>query len=365
MFRILDRYIFKEIAQSWLGVTTVLLFILLTNQFARVLGDVAKDKLPKDAIFQIIGLTALQYLTILVPIALFLSIMLALGRLYRDSEMPAMMACGVGNSDIYRPLSWLLIPLALAVGWLAMDVGPKALTEIERIGMEARRQADLSSIEPGRFTSGREGNAVVYAEHVVGPGAVENVFVQRRSDDGEIEVVVAERGEQRDTDDPNLRFFVLHDGRRYKGVPGTADFSVVEFAEYGIPYRLPAVKDSNLRPRAMHTADLISSSQPELIAELHWRIGIPLATVVLAILAVPLSRSQPRQGRYGRLAIGLLVFIIYFNLLSAGKAWLEQGTVPPVAGLWWVHALMLSVGLGMLALQNGLHRRIFSFRFLR
>jgi lipopolysaccharide export system permease protein len=291
--------------------------------------------------------------------------MLALGRLYRDSEMPAMMACGVGPSDIYRPLSWLLIPLALTVGWLAMDVGPRALTEIERIGMEARRQADLSSIEPGRFTSGRDGNAVVYAEEVVGPGAVENVFVQLRTDDGEIEVVVAERGEQRDTDDPNLRFFVLHDGRRYKGVPGTADFSVVEFAEYGIPYRLPAVKDANLRPRAMHTADLILSSEPDKIAELHWRIGIPLATVVLAFLAVPLSRSQPRQGRYGRLAIGLLVFIIYFNLLSAGKAWLEQETIPMVAGLWWAHALMLSAGLVMLAAQNGIFRRIFSFRALR
>jgi lipopolysaccharide export system permease protein len=365
MFRILDRYIFKEIAQSWLGVTMVLLFILLTNQFARVLGDVAKDKLPKDAIFQIIGLTALQYLTILVPIGLFLSIMLALGRLYRDSEMPAMMACGVGPGDIYRPLSWLLIPLTLAVGWLAMDVGPKALTEIERISMEARRQADLSSIEPGRFTSGRGGNAVVYAEEVVGPGAVENVFVQLRTEDGEIEVVVAERGEQTDTDDPNLRFFVLHDGRRYKGIPGTANFSVVEFAEYGIPYRLPAVEDENLRPRAMHTADLILSSEPEKIAELHWRIGIPLATLVLAILAVPLSRSQPRQGRYGRLAIGLLVFIVYFNLLSAGKAWLEQGTMPVIAGLWWVHALMLSIALGMLVVQNGIHRRVFSLRARR
>lgn len=362
MFRILDRYIFKEIAQSWLGVTTVLLCILLTNQFARVLGDVAKDRLPKDAIFEIIGLTALQYLTILVPIGLFLSIMLALGRLYHDSEMPAMMACGLGPSDVYRPLSWLLIPLTLAVGWLAMDVGPRALTEIERIGTEAKRQADLASIEPGRFTSSRDGDTVVYAEEVVGPGEIERVFLQRRFDDGVVEVVVAARGEQRDSDDPNMRFFVLHDGKRYKGIPGTADFRVLEFAEYGIPYRLPNVEDPEPAPRAMRTADLINSTDPERIAELHWRIGVPLATLVLAVLAVPLSRSQPRQGRYGRLAVGLLVFIIYFNLLSAGKAWLEQEVVPPAVGLWWVHGLMLSAGLGLLALQDGLHRRIMSFR---
>jgi len=115
MLRILDRYIFREIAQTWLAVTMVLLFILLTNQFARVLGDVAKDKLPKDAIFQIIGLTGLQYLTILVPIGLFISVMLALGRLYADSEMPAMMACRVGPLGIYRPLSWIMIPLVAGV----------------------------------------------------------------------------------------------------------------------------------------------------------------------------------------------------------------------------------------------------------
>jgi lipopolysaccharide export system permease protein len=364
MFRILDRYIFREIAQSWLAVTTALLFILLTNQFARVLGDVAKDKLPKDAIFQIIGLTGLQYLTILVPIGLFLAIMLALGRLYRDSEMPAMMACRVGPGDVYRPLTWLLVPLALGVAYLSMEVGPRALSKIETIGMEARRQADLASIEPGRFlVSSREG-AVIYAEEVHGSGTVEKVFLQRQRDEGGIEVVIAERGEQRDTDDPNMRFFVLRDGRRYEGIPGTSEFRVMEFAEHGIPYRLPNAEAPELRPRAVSTANLIVSNRPEEMAELHWRISIPLATVVLAVLAVPLSRSQPRQGRYGRLAIGLLVFIIYFNLMSAGKAWIEQESVPAAVGLWWVHGLMLSLGLGLLAVQNGMHRRIFSARAL-
>jgi lipopolysaccharide export system permease protein len=358
MFRILDRYIFREIAQSWLAVTAVLLAILLTNQFARVLGEVAKDKLPKDAIFQIIGLTALQYLTILVPIGLFLAVMLALGRLYRDSEMPAMMACRVGPLDVYRPLSWLLVPLSLAVGWLAMEVVPMALTEIERIGVEARRQADLASIEPGRFTTNNREGAVVYAEKVLAEGTVENVFLQRATEDG-IEVVVAERGQQVASDDPDTRYFVLHDGRRYEGIPGTSRFRVMEFAEHGIPYRLPSAEEPELEPRAMRTAALLQSASAEAMAELHWRIGIPLATFVLAVLAVPLSRSQPRQGRYGRLALGLLVFIIYFNLMSAGKAWLEQGSVAPAVGIWWVHALMLFAALVMLGLQNGVHRRLF------
>ena len=358
MFRILDRYIFREIASTWLGVTLVLLLILLTNQFARVLGDVAKGKLPKDAAIDVIGLSAAQYLTILIPIGLFLAVMLALGRLYRDSELPAMMACRVGPSGVYRPLFWLLVPLAAAVAWLSIDLGPSALHAIERVGAEARREADLASIEPGRFVPIGPDNAVVYGERVSEDGQMENVFLQRRLDDGRLEIVVARRGEQVESDDPDIRFLVLHEGRRYEGEPGTTQFKVVEFLEHGIPYRLPSLAAPEPRPRAMPYQALLASDDLQHIAELHWRIGVPLATIILAILAVPLSRTQPRAGRYGRIAVGLLVFIIYLNMLSAAKAWVEQGIVPPSVGLWWVHAIVLLLALGMLASQSMFHRRV-------
>jgi lipopolysaccharide export system permease protein len=364
MLRILDRYIFREIAATWLAVTFVLLMILLTNQFARILGEVAKGKLPKGAVMDVIGLSAVQYLTVLVPIGLFLSIMLALGRLYRDSEMPAMMACRVGPSGVYRPLVWLTLPLVLGVAWLAIDLGPRALQTVERIGAEARREADLASIEPGRFTVFGPNNAVVYGERVTADGFMENVFLQRfvEDDNGEaniVEVVVAERGEQVESDDPDIRFLVLYNGRRYEGVPGTPQFRVVEFAEHGIPYRLPSLEPPEPEPREMPVSRLIRSADPLHRAELQWRIGVPLSTIILAIFAVPLSRSQPRSGRYGRLALGLLVFIIYFNLLSAAKAWVEKGEVDPAVGLWWVHGLFLLAALVTLGVQDQVHRRIF------
>ena len=358
MFRILDRYLLREVALTWLAVTSVLLFILLTNQFAQVLGDVAKDRVPKDAVFMVLGLTGIQYLTLLLPIGLFLSIMLAMGRLYSDSEMPAMMACRVGPTGIYRPLLWIVVPLSLGVFWLSADVGPKALASIERIGVEARRQADLASIEPGTFVSGNDDDSVVYAESVLGPGRVENVFLQRQVPTGEIEVVLAERGEQRESADRDTRFFVLYNGRRYFGVPGTTEFAVIEFGEHGIPYRLPDRKDEQLDPPALPVVELIGTDDLERVAELQWRISIPIATFVLAMLAVPLSRSQPRQGRYGRIAVGLLVFIIYFNLLSAGRAWLESGAVDTNVGIWWVHGVMGLFTLILLSLQNGWHRRV-------
>jgi len=359
MRRILDRYIFKEIATTWLAVTIVLLMILLTNQFARVLGDVAKGKLPKGAAIDVIGLSAVQYLTVLVPIGLFLAIMMALGRLYRDSELPAMMACRTGPMGIYRPLLWLLIPLTLCVGWLAIDVAPKALIAIDRIGAEARREADLASIEPGRFTVfGRE-NAVVYGERVTPDGFMEKVFLQRRLENDVVEVVVAARGEQVASEDPDVRFLVLHNGRRYEGVPGTAQFRVVEFVEHGIPYRLPSLKTPDPKPRARPMSQLLVSNKLDEIAELQWRIGIPLSTLLLGFLAVPLSRAQPREGRYGRLAIGLLVFIIYLNMMSAAKTWIEQGSISPALGIWWVHGSILLLTLLILGFQNGWHKRAF------
>lgn len=359
MRRILDRYIFREIAWTWLGVTMVLLLILLTNQFARILGDVAKGRLPREAAFDVIGLSVAQYMTIIIPISLFLATMLALGRLYRDSEMPAMMACRVGPGGIYRPLTWLLVPLAVIVAWLSIDLGPRTLQAVDRIGAEARRAADLASIEPGRFTEVGPNDAVVYGERILDDGSMENVFLQRRIGDGVVEVVVARRGEQVESDDPDVRYLVLREGRRYEGVPGTLQFRVVEFAEHGIPYRLPSLDPADPTPRAMAFARLLQSDGLEYIAEMHWRIGIPLATVILAFLAVPLSRTQPRAGRYGRIAIGLLVFIIYLNMLSAARAWIEQGVTPASLGLWWVHGIMLLFAALLLGLQNSVHKRIF------
>ena len=358
MKRILDRYIFREITLTWLGVTMILLMILLTNQFARVLGDVAKGKLPKDAALDVIGLSAAQYLTVLVPIGLFLAVMLALGRLYRDSELPAMMACRVGPSGIYRPLMWLLLPLALAVAWLSLEGTPRALTKIDLISAEARREADLASIEPGRFTIVGPERAVIYGESVSAEGQMEKVFMERRVEGKGVEVVVARRGEQVDSDDPDTRLLVLHEGRRYEGIPGTPNFRVVEFLEHGIPYRLPSLRPADPRPRAMSFSSLRASDELQHIAERQWRLSVPISTVLLALLAVPLARSRPREGRYGRITIGLLVFIIYFNLLSASKAWTEEGAVSPTVGLWWVHGCVLLFTLLLLGLQNGWHRRI-------
>ncbi len=352
MSSILSRYILRETAQTWVVVTFVLLLILLTNQFAQVLGDAAADKLPKEAVFRVMGLTSLQYLTILIPIGLFLSILLALGRLYRDSEMAALMACGIGPGQLYRPLAILAVILAIVVGWLALVVAPAAIREVQVIVEEAKQRIDLRVLEAGRFISFGEGDGVMYAESITEDGVLGNVFVQRR-DGLEVEVIVAQRAWQSESSEDSVKILRFADGRRYKGVPGNPRFEIVSFKEHGIPYSLPKAGPIKVEPRSATLATLIAADDPSATAELQWRLSVPLAVFVLTVLAVPLSRSQPRQGRYGGLAAGVLIYIIYVDLLGAAKVWVEREQVPAVIGLWWVHALFLLVGCILLARQFG------------
>ncbi|MEL7310913.1 MAG: LPS export ABC transporter permease LptF [Pseudomonadota bacterium] len=361
MLRILDRYIFRETAQTWVSVSGVLLLILLANQVARVLGDAAKDKVAKDAVFDVIGLTALQYMTIIIPFGLFLAIMLALARLYSDSELPAMLACRIGPGGVIRPLAWLAFPLATFVAWLALVVAPDSLRKIEEIGAQTERQLDLTALEPGRFVSFDGGAGVVFASEVTEDGVLRDVFLQRR-DEARVEVVLARTGTQRQAEGVDSSVIVLNNGWRYLGKPGERVFEIIAFGEYGLPFTLPAPEALELDPEAQPLSQLIGNDDNLARAELQWRISIPIATLVLAILAVPLSRSQPRQGRYGKLAVGVLVFIIYFNLMGAGKVWVERDSVPREMGMWFIHAIMLFVALIMMGGQYGWFRRIFRLR---
>lgn len=364
MAAIASRYILREAAQTWLAVTGVLLLILVTNQFAKVLGDAASNKVPREALLLVMGLTSLQYLTILIPVGLFLAILLALGRLYRDSEMYALMACGVGPAQLYRPVMTLALVLAAVVGWLALDVSPSAIREVRRIGQEARARADLRIMEPGRFVKFGQADAVVYAEQVTADGHLHNVFVQRRRD-GIIEVIVAAEAHQQDTPDPNIKMLTFANGRRYEGEPGSARFKVVEFVEHGIPYSLPSQVPVSFGAKGRSVGALLESGSLADVAELQWRISVPLMVLVLALLAVPLGRSSPRQGRYAGLVVGLLVYFSYSNLLGVARVWVERGKVPPLLGLWWVHAGFIAAALLLLAVRYGTWQRPWWRRRLR
>lgn len=342
----LDRYLLRESTVTFTAVTGVLLAILLSNQLARILGQAAQAEMSGRIVLTLVGLTTLQQLTILLPVGLFFGIMLALGRLYHESEMTAIGACGVGPRAIYRPVLILAAGVAVVLALLSFYVVPASGARAQLIRVEALRVAQFGALEPGRFRSFAGGDAVFYAERVDRSGQLYGVFVQRRAED-RLELAVAERAEQRGAGQMEQEF-VLYDGRRYEGVPGSAEWRIVEFREHGIPVRLPEYKAQQKRYELKPTATLIGSDAAPDRAELAWRTAVPVMAVVLMLLAVPLAKLRPRQGRFARIGLAILAYFLYSNLLAAARVWVEKEAPAGQFGLWWVHLVPLALTGAML-----------------
>lgn len=353
--RILDRYILREVVTSWLAVTGVLLVILLTNQMARVLERAAESQYPQDVVLELIWLGLLQNLSIVMPIGLLLGVVLALGRLYHDSEMAAAQACGVGPARVYGPIAALALVVTALIAWLTLDLAPEATARTLALRSAALQAGQFAPIAPGRFRAFGGGDAVVYAEDVHADGVLGNVFVERGRD-GRVEVAVAERARHAVSDDGTRHTITLFDGERFEGTPGSAEFRIVRFAEHSIPVEVPQLAGTVLGLEGAPTRELLGTGELERRAELHWRIALPVMCVVLAVLAVPLSRLRPRQGRYARVWLAVVIYFVYANFVAAGRVWIARGTIPEPLGLWWVHVLVVLFVLALLVLPGRLQR---------
>jgi len=356
VFSRFDHYVLREVTVSWLAVTGVLFGILISNQLAQVLGLAATHGFPREVVFRLIALTALQNVVLFVPIGLLLAVMLALGRLYHESEMTAIRACGVGPSRLYRPVFMLAVPVALGLAWLTFEVGPAARTAAEVLRSRAMSDAQFGRLEAGTFRTFAAGSAVFYAARNEPDGTLGEVFVQRQVD-GRVEVAVAARAEQRMLEGGRAQLLILRDGERYEGVPGQPGFRRIRFAEHGVPIVIPEAGAGRDRRERRPTATLLASGEPGDIAELQRRASLPVMALVLALLAVPLAALRPREGRYARVAVAILIYLVYSNLLSAAQVWIERSALDPRVGVWWVHALAAAGGLWLLQRQSPLLQR--------
>jgi lipopolysaccharide export system permease protein len=339
-----ERYLLREVVQTWLGVTGVLVAILLANQLSRVLGQAADNQYGRHVVVDLIALGAIMNLSVIVPVGLLLSVVLTLGRMYHDSEIAALQACGYGPRRMLVPLFAFAAVIAVGLAWLTFVQVPRADREVQLLRQSAIKEAQFGQLDAGRFRAFSGGDIVFYAEHVGADGVLHNVFVQRQIAD-RIEVALANSATYSRAAEDGSHLVTLFDGRRYEGIPGHADFRVIEFREHGIPIATPPTIGGTQDPDTKPTRELLGSLAPADIAQLQIRGSAPIMAILLTLIAVPLSRLQPRQGRYARVGAAIVAYFLYSNLLSVAKVWLEKGDLPPLVGVWWVHLLALGVGL--------------------
>jgi len=351
---IIERYLFKEILQTFLAVTGILLVIYISNRFIRFLSEADAGTLATDAVLQLLLLKSVNAMVLILPLALYLAIMLALGRLYKDSEMTALAACGIGPARLLKNILIFSVIFAAGVAAVSWYVAPWAEEKSSQLLDQAEAIADLKGVAAGNFKEVNDGSLVFYIEDLSkDQSEMNNIFIHSEKD-GKQGIISAPIARHRIDPKTGDRFVVLMDGYRYEGTPGNADFKILQYKEHAIRVEEKAVVPSQRKLAATPTATLWESDALADKAEIQWRMAMPVATVLLTLLAVPLSRTNPRQGRYAKLFAGILVYVIYSNLLGVGRAWLERGVMPAELGLWWVHGLLMMGVIFFIVQQSGI-----------
>lgn len=344
----------REILHSFFAVFSILLVISATVIFVRMLAEMSASVFSTAFIFQIMALNILGKLSMLLPVALYVSILLALSRLYSDSEIVAMWAGGVGprriNSSIFR----LLLVFAAVTAVVSLYLSPEAWAMRDVIWTRAKAEAEVSGVLPGRFLEFRDGELVAYTESLSpDKREMENVFA-KLTVDGSENLLVAKRARFSGDEEKTGQYIVLEDGYRYSGAPGSVDYTVYRFAKHG--FRIDQGRSATVtsKSNAKRTMDLIAGPSLAYTAELQWRISQPISLLLLGMLAVPLARTLPRQGKYTKLAMGIAIYFIYGNAVGVMQTFVERGTVSTVIGIWPVHvAMALIVGSLLYAQSSG------------
>lgn len=349
---IIDRYIIREVVTTWLAVMFVLLIVVTSVEIVQFLKWFLQGELTTTTVLPLFINSQLKVLVLLIPVSLFLGVLLALSRLYMDSEMTAMMSGGIGPKQWFRSMLMVALPISLMVLVMMLYMRPWVALQRADINAQIRNVSIISTFAPGRFNRTPDGEAVIFMEEISKDGKTMSSIFQRFRKDDNSHVDLA-RTARSVTHDNGLEYMLFESGSHYIGSPGQSDYQIIDYAEYGL--LVPAPKDKNypLRVQALSTAELWKSDNPEHKAELDWRITLPVATLVIVMMALPLSQTTPRGGRYAKLALGILFYLVYSNLLGIGKAWIAKGIVPYWIGTSWVHVLGVIALYAMLR-YNGL-----------
>lgn len=355
---IIARYITKEVIWTFLSITGILLLIALSNRFAMYLAKAATGELPIGLVFNLVWLYIPELLNFLIPLSLFLAFLFAYGRLYADSEMTVLSACGVSFAYITQLTLKIALVVMLLTAWLALWVVPNLASYREKALSDGEALAVIHSLLPGRFQMFGDGNLVFYLDDMdTKNNTMKGMFIAEQPTQAVTKsgwtLITAKEGHVEREPKTKDFYLVLNNGYRYQGTPGTANYNVIKFDEYGRAVQQESDPGTSDVLRAKKSSTLIESPTLEDTAELQWRLSIPLSVPILALLAIPLSRVSPRHGRFAKFLPAIVLFIVYFNLFTLSKRWVASKILPSFVGVWWVHILFLGLAIFLLAKESG------------
>src|SRR3954467_9653138 len=337
---IFQRALLREFASLAGAVFMTLFSIALTTQLIRLLGKAAGGSIPTDAVLAFVGFFALGALPVLLSLTMFISVLLTLTRGWRDSEMVIWFSSGLPLTAWLKPVMIFALPLTAVIAALSLFISPWAAQMAAKYASKLEMRDDVSRVTPGVFGETSNKERVFFVESVSGESnQVQNVFLAS-AQQGKAGVSMSRSG-RTETAPNGDRFIVLEQGRRYEGTPGDEQYRVTEFDRYAARIETRENTEPERTYKNMSTWALMTNPSNLNLAELIWRIGIPVSSLILVLLAIPMSFVNPRAGRSANLLFALLTFMVYSNLLSVSQARVAQGRLDFSIGVWMVHGGML------------------------
>lgn len=339
---IFERALRRELISIAGAVFTTLFTITVTILLIKILGQAAGGKIASADVIAMLGFAALSYSPYILILTGFISVLLVVTRSYQDSEMVVWFASGMGLTGWIKPVLSFGLPVVFLTALLSFVVTPWANGKSAEFRERFAKREDIARVAPGRFQESSSMDRVFFVEGVSGDAEkVRNVFVNTRTPDGKTSIVVAKEGSI-EIDRNGDKFVVMHQGRRYDGVPTQSDFQLMEFERYGIlvaRQSLALVGDTS--SRALPTRALLTDLSRFNLGELLWRIATPLMALLLMLLAIPLGFVNPRGGRSANLLVALMLAVVYSNLISVLRVSVVQGKVSFALAWWPVHVAVL------------------------
>lgn len=343
-----------------LAVSSALLLIFMSGRFVKYLAQAASGEIAGGILFSIMFYRLPAFLELILPLGLFLGILLTYGRLYVESEMIVLEACGVGKNRLLLYTMGPAFVVMFMVASLSLYLTPLGWAKFHETWDNPNNFSGLGTIVEGRFQSSSSNNTVTYTEKLNDKRTrMQGVFVASHPDEKgeEMVVVMADSGTVYTEPRSKHRYIELQNGYRFQGNPGQLSFTATRFDRFGQLILAQKEKVRIIKSDAKPTKVLLNADNRWDIAALHWRLSIPLTVPIVALIALSLSETNHRRGRYIKLLPAILLYIIYLVMLSGARNAIEEGKLAPELGFWWIHALFLVIGL-VLLYSSGIKRRL-------
>ena len=314
---IIFKYLSKQMLQVLLAVSSVVLLIIMSGRFVSYLAQAASGTLKAEFLLAIMAYRIPEFLVMILPLGVFLGIILSYGRLYVDNEMSVLSACGMSQNQLLRITMIPALGVMAVVAFLSMYVAPAGIQKVESILAEQDVLTEFDTMVPGRFQMLGDRSRATYAESLSdNKKKMEKVFIANRNTEsgraGDVTLVLADHAKMAKREG-GVRYLLLYDGYRYDLTPGMPEVRAIQYKSYGLQMPEHQVKEEVSKEQALSTGKLIGSDLPGHIAELQWRLSLPLLIPIIVLLAVPLASVNPRQGKVCETATGFVALSFLYH----------------------------------------------------